>query len=62
MTKGKSYLRNLVAFYNGVTAAVDEGRAQDIIYMDLCKAVDTVLQDILFCKVKRCGFNGWTFQ
>lgn len=61
-TKGKSYLRNLMAFYNGVTAAVDEGRAQDIIHMDLCKAVDNVLHDILFCKVERFRFNRWTFQ
>ena len=58
-TKGKLCLTSLVSFY-WITALVDKGQATDIVYLDLCKAFNTVPHEVLVSKLEGHGFDRWT--
>ncbi|GAB0207731.1 mitochondrial enolase superfamily member 1 [Grus japonensis] len=61
-TKGKSCLTNLIAFYDGMTSWVDEGRAVDVVYLDFSKPFDTISNNILRSKLRKCGLDEWTVR
>jgi len=57
--KGRSYLTNIVSFYEQVTWLVDEGTSVDAVYLDFSKVFDTVTHSILE-KLAACGLDRYT--
>jgi len=52
-------LIKLIAFYDGRTGWVDEGKAVDVVYLDFSKAFDTESHNILLVKLRKCGLEEW---
>ncbi len=58
LRKGRSCRTNLLEFYEAVSDWVDEGKAADIVYLNLKKAFDKVPHRRLLAKVRACGVAG----
>ncbi|PKU48710.1 rna-directed dna polymerase from mobile element jockey- hypothetical protein [Limosa lapponica baueri] len=56
-TKRKSCLTNLIAFYDGMTDWIGEGRAVDAVFS---KAFDTISHSILIGNLRKCRLEEWT--
>jgi hypothetical protein len=57
-TRGRSCATNLLEFMEPVTAAADEGKAVDIVYLDFAKAFDKVPTQRLIAKLSAVGIRG----
>lgn len=58
--KGKSCMKNLIGFYNGMTGLVHEGGEVNVIYLHLGKAFDIVFHNTLTGKLMKHGLEKWT--
>ena len=54
-------MTNLISCYGRVTLLVDEGKAVDVIYVDFCKAFDSVSHSILLEKLQAMAGTGVLF-
>jgi len=52
----KSYLINLIAFYDEMTDSVDEGREADI-YLDVSNGFDIISHHIVIDKLMKYGLE-----
>ena len=59
LTKGKSCLADLIAFYEEITRWIDDGKAVDVFYLNFSRASDIVSHSILTAKLRKCGLDDW---
>ena len=60
LMKGRSYLTNLICFYDRVTHVVDEGRGVEVVQQGFSIAFGTVSQSILLEKLAALGLDRYT--
>ena len=61
-TNRKSFLINLVNFYDVITGWVDEWRAEDVVHIEFSKAFYTVSLTIFISKLQKSGIDEQTLD
>ena len=57
--KFRSGMTNLIFFYEKMVCLVDEGKAVDVVYLDVSKAFDTVSHSIVLERLAAHGLHKW---
>lgn len=58
-SKGKLFLTNLVAFYDGIVDLVNKGKAMDVIHLDLSKEFCQIFSKLEICEFTFDGLTSW---
>ena len=57
-TKGRSSLQQLLVYFSNVVDTTNGSASVDVMYLDLCKAFDSVSHTKLLHKLHTCGISG----
>jgi len=52
----------MIAFYDGMTGCVDEGRAMYVVCLDFSKAFDIAYHNVLISKLRKCRLIEWSVR
>ena len=55
-------MKNMITFCDGMTSWLDEGRAVDVVYLEISKVFYIISHNILLRKLRKCGLDERTVR